>query len=1116
MKKHNSPSGRVISASALVGIVLLAQPCRADILVDLDATKLAPGPLAAWTNSGTIVGDFTAESATPNVAKVQVTNGVTFNGVDNWYIGPTAPASVTGNGNRSVEAWVFNPVVAPEESVFAWSRRGGGDGTNVSFGHGSHDAFGAVGHWGNGPDVGWDSIETANDSKTTGDDREISGQWTYIVYTYDGAANTTAVYTNGVLTRSDVNGPMNAWAVANDNVTPLPFVVANQNEANGTRNNAQLGSMTIARVRALDTVLAPSAIANTFDNEAPAFNLFPNNLLDTDGDTLDDRWEEFHFGVGNLSENAMGNPDMDGLSTGQEYVLRTFPNDSDTDDDGLIDGDEVNRMVAGAPAPTNPLDADTDKDGLSDGAEVNRMVAGSPAPTNPLVADTDGDGFSDFREVNDGTDPLDKDDFPILPPIIALDATALAEGPLATWTNAGTVAGDFTAEIDVPSVTTVDGVKGVTLDGANDWYVGPTAPVTVTGNNSRSVEAWVFNPEVGEQESVFAWSRRGGPDGTGVAFIHGTHDAFGAVGHWGNGPDVGWDAIETDLDSRTTGDDREEAGVWTHIAYVYNGPANTTTVYTNGVLTRSDLNGPMNAHALDNLGAALHFVVGTQNEANGTRTTTNTGSMTIARINVYADALSGTLIAKHYDTDAAAFGRFAVNFTDSEPDGLDDAWEQRFFMDLDENGSGDFDSDGLIDADEHALRYRRNGALFVNPNDSDSDDDGATDGQEFHHMFGGLAAPTDLLDPDSDDDGLTDGEEINRMVAGSPAPTNPLSRDTDGEGFSDFAEVQAGSDPLDPNSFPAIAVPAAKHRYSFSETGGSGTTLVDSLGGANGVIIDGGVNDATVGGGLLLMAGGGKDVSDYPDFPDGLISGAGASGTPGDLTVQIWATPHSVQNWSRVFDFGASPDNFFHMSWTRGGTLTQNEFRYNVTGTGNFVTVDFSVPNVLNTEVCYAVVFDANGGATGNSRATIYKNGQEVRAGDTDLDLVSLSDVNVWLGRSQFGDNTANASYNEFRVYDVALSANEVLASYLEGADAQPPAAAPFVITAFSFDRQAGTYSVTFNSEFGVNYDVQGSTDLAAGNWFGIIDGVATGTETTLSGPLPDDVTDIYYIRVTR
>ena len=91
-------------------------------------------------------------------------------------------------------------------------------------------------------------------------------------------------------------------------------------------------------------------------------------------------------------------PDADGLSICGELFYETDPNDADTDDDGLNDGDEVN--VHG----TSPTVADTDGDGLSDGVEVNTHG------TNPTVADTDGDGLSDGAEVNThATDPLDPD-----------------------------------------------------------------------------------------------------------------------------------------------------------------------------------------------------------------------------------------------------------------------------------------------------------------------------------------------------------------------------------------------------------------------------------------------------------------------------------------------------------------------------------------------------------------------------------------------------------------------------------------------------------------------------------------------------------------------------------
>lgn len=77
--------------------------------------------------------------------------------------------------------------------------------------------------------------------------------------------------------------------------------------------------------------------------------------------------------------------DSDGLTNAQEALIGTNPLDSDSDDDGLLDGAEVNGSL------TNPLDADSDNDGLSDGAEVG-------VGTNPNNADTDGDQISDAED----------------------------------------------------------------------------------------------------------------------------------------------------------------------------------------------------------------------------------------------------------------------------------------------------------------------------------------------------------------------------------------------------------------------------------------------------------------------------------------------------------------------------------------------------------------------------------------------------------------------------------------------------------------------------------------------------------------------------------------------
>jgi hypothetical protein len=90
--------------------------------------------------------------------------------------------------------------------------------------------------------------------------------------------------------------------------------------------------------------------------------------------------------------------DADGLDQCGESAAGTLPNDADSDDDGLTDGDEV--LVH----DTDPLDADSDNDGLTDGDEVHTYG------THPKKADTDGDLVTDGDEVLVyGTDPLEGD-----------------------------------------------------------------------------------------------------------------------------------------------------------------------------------------------------------------------------------------------------------------------------------------------------------------------------------------------------------------------------------------------------------------------------------------------------------------------------------------------------------------------------------------------------------------------------------------------------------------------------------------------------------------------------------------------------------------------------------
>lgn len=93
--------------------------------------------------------------------------------------------------------------------------------------------------------------------------------------------------------------------------------------------------------------------------------------------------------------------DMDGLPDIYEGDMCPYFDDADSDDDGIIDGDEDSSNYGEIDVnETNPCNADSDSDGLSDGDEVDTY------DTDPIDSDTDGDGMPDGWEVQYELDPL--------------------------------------------------------------------------------------------------------------------------------------------------------------------------------------------------------------------------------------------------------------------------------------------------------------------------------------------------------------------------------------------------------------------------------------------------------------------------------------------------------------------------------------------------------------------------------------------------------------------------------------------------------------------------------------------------------------------------------------
>lgn len=257
-----------MNKSRLLGVVLTAvtvfavggSPAQAAIVwagtdfVNLDAVALPAGALTTWTNTGTLA-DFTAAGA-PVVADVDGVNAVMFDGTNDYFDGPASVPGLEGNNDCTIEAWVHNPWLADEETVLSWGKRGGPDGTNMSFNYGTHGTWGAVGHWGT-PDLGWNGAPQRN-------------KWHHLVYTYDGA--TQRVYADGVQKASEdlTSMPLNIH-------TGVGIRLASQTESDGvTATGGLRGSLSLGRVRIHDGVLSAADVLNNYNEEKDTFPVEPD------------------------------------------------------------------------------------------------------------------------------------------------------------------------------------------------------------------------------------------------------------------------------------------------------------------------------------------------------------------------------------------------------------------------------------------------------------------------------------------------------------------------------------------------------------------------------------------------------------------------------------------------------------------------------------------------------------------------------------------------------------------------------------------------------------------------------------------------------------------------
>lgn len=243
---------------------------------------------------------------------------------------------------------------------------------------------------------------------------------------------------------------------------------------------------------------------------------------------------------------------------------------------------------------------------------------------------------------------------------------------------------------------------------------------------------------------------------------------------------------------------------------------------------------------------------------------------------------------------------------------------------------------------------------------------------------------------------------------------------------------------------PSAAHAALVHRYDFNGE------LNDLVGSANGTLVDPG-NVSTYSNGMLNLPGGGASSNQTPfttgayvALPAGTISSLGTQ-----ATFETWINMNANRNWAEIWSFGTSdagagkstgaPNSRYITLIPQNGANQKLRLTHrSVGGPGdpaeNFV--DGTAALSTGTEHQLVAVWnqsDTTDGATGTQY--LYLDGalvghSAIRAGIT---LATISDVNNWLGRSQWPDPLIDGKYDDFRIFNNALSAQDVLTDFTAG-----------------------------------------------------------------------------------
>ena len=501
---------------------------------------------------------------------------------------------------------------------------------------------------------------------------------------------------------------------------------------------------------------------------------------DRDNDGLSNRDELL------THQSDIDNPDTDadGLPDGLEVTLSLLPAQPDSDNNGTQDGDEdadgdalsnLNELAAGS----DPLNTDSDSDGLPDGIEVTLGL--NPAlndsdgnGTADGDEDNDGDGISNLAEIENGLDPENGTD-------AGADNDADGLSNLEEISNHNTDPNNS----DTDSDDLPDGLE-ITL-GLNPTTTDTNANGTADGDEDADADG------LSNKDELTQGSNPADPDTDNDGLSDGLEVTLGLS------PTL------TDTDSNGTTDGQEDTDA--------DGLVNILEVQQQlNPATPADAEEDLDQDGLSNKQELLDYSTDIRNADTDADQLPDGFEVSLGTDPLLQDTDANGITDNNEDADADDLNNQQEfeNQTDplnpdSDNDGLNDGLELQLSLDPTTadtdtdgtpDGQEDFDNDGL----ENLLEIQNN----LDPaNETDALQDADADG--LSNLDELLTHLTSINDADTDNDQLPDGLEVTLSLDpnATDSDDNGISdaqEDADDDGLSNLDEINATSDPLNPDT----------------------------------------------------------------------------------------------------------------------------------------------------------------------------------------------------------------------------------------------------------------------------------------------------------------------------